>query len=246
MALTKVEYVDGVTVIYGQNLNDIQDAIIALENGGGGSSAFVVTYTAAGVGTATCDKTYSQIMAALQAKQEILAFYIANSTVAAQLTTVAIDPNNADILFTNAQNGGVTTLRHNSAGTITVSSNDGYVFRDQGVAHAGKFLVVGNDGNVTTKVQTEEVTVSTAGAVSQALDAGKIYHFTGAVSSLSLSLNSPSSGQLAQYHFDFESGSTPATVTLAGVTWPDGSFSPEASKRYEVDILNGYGVYLSW
>lgn len=91
-----------------------------------------------------------------------------------------------------------------------------------------------------------EVTISTAGAVSQALDAGKIYHFTGAVSSLSLTLNAATSGQLAQYHFDFESGSTATTVTLTGVTWPDGSFTPEANKHYEVDILNGYGVYLSW
>lgn len=91
-----------------------------------------------------------------------------------------------------------------------------------------------------------EVTVSTAGAVTQALDAGKIYHFTGAVSSLSLTLNAAASGQLAQYHFDFESGSTAATVTLTGVTWPDGSFTPEASKRYEVDILNGYAVVMAW
>jgi hypothetical protein len=91
-----------------------------------------------------------------------------------------------------------------------------------------------------------EVTISTAGAVSQALDAGKIYHFTGAVSSLSLTLNAAASGQLAQYHFDFESGSTATTVTLAGVTWAGGSFVPEASKRYECDILNGYGVWLAW
>jgi len=90
-----------------------------------------------------------------------------------------------------------------------------------------------------------EVTISTSGAVSQALDAGKIYHFTGAVSSLSLTLNA-ASGQIAQYHFDFESGSTPATVTITGVSWSGGSFAPEANKHYEVDILNGYGVYLSW
>lgn len=91
-----------------------------------------------------------------------------------------------------------------------------------------------------------EVTISTSGAVSQALDAGKIYHFTGAVTSMSLTLNAAASGQLAQYHFDFESGSTAATVTITGVTWSGGSFVPEASKRYECDILNGYGVYLSW
>lgn len=34
MALTKVVYTDNVTVIYAQNLNDIQDAIIALEQSG--------------------------------------------------------------------------------------------------------------------------------------------------------------------------------------------------------------------
>lgn len=91
-----------------------------------------------------------------------------------------------------------------------------------------------------------EVTISTAGAVTQALDAGKIYHFTGAVSSLSLTLNAAASGQIAQYHFDFESGSTAATVALTGVTWPDGSFTPEANKRYEVDILNGYAAVMAW
>lgn len=32
MALTKVTYVDDVTVISAQNLNDIQDEIIAIEN----------------------------------------------------------------------------------------------------------------------------------------------------------------------------------------------------------------------
>ena len=92
-----------------------------------------------------------------------------------------------------------------------------------------------------------EVTVSTAGAVTQALDAGKIYHFTGALSALTMTLNAAATGQIAQYHFDFDSGSTPPTVTLPnGVTMQGGTFTPEASKHYEVDILNGYGVYVAW
>lgn len=40
MALTKVVYVNGVTVITAENLNEIQDAIIALERGGGGTSDY--------------------------------------------------------------------------------------------------------------------------------------------------------------------------------------------------------------
>jgi hypothetical protein len=110
------------------------------------------------------------------------------------------------------------------------------------VADGSKVLGTASGGGSTIT----EVTISTAGAVSQALDAGKIYHFTGAVSSISLTLNAAASGQLAQYHFDFESGSTAATVTLTGITWPSGTFTPEANKRYEIDILNGYAVVASW
>ena len=92
-----------------------------------------------------------------------------------------------------------------------------------------------------------EVTVSTAGAVTQALDAGKIYHFTGALTSLTITLNAAGTGVIPQYHFDFDSGSTAPTVTLPGtVTMQGGTFTPEASKHYEVDILNGYGVSMAW
>lgn len=92
-----------------------------------------------------------------------------------------------------------------------------------------------------------QVTVSTAGAVTQALDPNKIYHFTGALTSLTITLNAASAGQLAQYHFDFDSGSTAPTVTLPGtVTMHGGTFSPEASKHYEIDILNNYGVSVAW
>ena len=91
-----------------------------------------------------------------------------------------------------------------------------------------------------------EVTVSTAGAVTQALDAGKIYHFTGALTALTITLNAPASGDLAQYHFDFLSGSTAPTLTMPNtVTMPD-SFTVEAGKRYEVDVLNNYGAVVSW
>ena len=91
-----------------------------------------------------------------------------------------------------------------------------------------------------------EVTVSTAGAVTQALDAGKLYHFTGALTALTITLNAPASGDPAQYHFDFLSGSTAPTLTMPDtVVMPD-SFTVEANKRYEVDVLNNYGAVVSW
>lgn len=101
-------------------------------------------------------------------------------------------------------------------------------------------------GKADTAVQpTTEVTVSTAGAVTQALDSGKIYHFTGALTSLTITLNAVASG-IAHYHFDFLSGSTAPTLTMpSAVKMPD-SFAVEASKRYEVDVLNNYGAVISW
>lgn len=91
-----------------------------------------------------------------------------------------------------------------------------------------------------------EVTVSTAGAVAQALDAETICRFTGALTALTITLNAPASGQLAHYRFDFNSGSTAPTVTIPNtVTMPSG-FTVEASKHYEIDILNGYGAVMAW
>ena len=105
--------------------------------------------------------------------------------------------------------------------------------------------VVTNELN-TKADKVTEVTVAAAGAVSQTLEAGKWYHFTGALTSLTITLTTPASGELAQYHFDFTSGSTAPTVTIPNtVTMPD-SFAVEANKRYEVDILDGYGAVQSW
>ena len=83
------------------------------------------------------------------------------------------------------------------------------------------------------------VTISTAGAVSQALDANKFYKFTGALTSLTLTLNA--STGLAVYAGKFTTGSgwgsnglsIPATVTEAV-----NNDEIEASKTYEFSIVD--------
>ena len=105
--------------------------------------------------------------------------------------------------------------------------------------------VVLDADDVGAEAKITEVTIATAGAVTQALDANKICHFTGALTSLTITLNAVASG-VAQYHFDFLSGSTAPTLTMPNtVTMPD-SFAVEANKRYEVDVLNNYGAVISW
>ena len=44
----------------------------------------------------------------------------------------------------------------------------------------------------------------------------------------------------------FTSGTTPTVVTLTGVTMPDDWEGAEASTVYEINIMNGYGLYTSW
>lgn len=97
----------------------------------------------------------------------------------------------------------------------------------------------------TTKADKVTVTtVSDAGAVSQALDAGKIYDFTGALTSLTITLNAATAP--AQYHFRFDSGSTAVSLTLPQTVVMPSGFQVEANKHYEIDILDGYGVAQSW
>ena len=96
------------------------------------------------------------------------------------------------------------------------------------------------------KTPCPEVTNSSTGAVSLALDPEKLYHFTGAITGLTITFNSATANQNAHYHFDFLSGATAATLTMPQtVTMPD-NFAVEANKRYEVDILNNYGTVMAW
>ena len=91
----------------------------------------------------------------------------------------------------------------------------------------------------------EEITVATDGAVTQTLEANKIYHFTStALTSLTITLAATS--DIAQYHFDFISPSTAVTLTLPSTVVMPENFSVNGNTRYEMDILNGYCVAQRW
>ena len=58
-----------------------------------------------------------------------------------------------------------------------------------------------------------------------------------------LSFTAPATGITA---IRFTSGTTPTVVTLNGITMPDDWSGAEASTTYEINVLNGYGVWQSW
>ena len=89
-----------------------------------------------------------------------------------------------------------------------------------------------------------EYTVS-GSTVTRALDPNRFYVF-GTVSSLTITFNTDAYSTMKEYHFRFTSGSTPTTLTLPNsVTMPSG-FQVEASKVYEISIVDNYGVYTAW
>lgn len=88
------------------------------------------------------------------------------------------------------------------------------------------------------------VTDSSIGNVTKTIESDKIYHFTGSgITALNLVLDNVGN---KHYHFDFISGTTPPTITIPGVSWVNGFFTPAANTEYEVDILDGMGVYAAW
>lgn len=97
-------------------------------------------------------------------------------------------------------------------------------------------------GGVYLSLLTEVVEVTTEGSVSQAMDAGKFYKFTGGtngVSSLTLTLNDGESGYLESYFGKFTTASAGCTLSLP-ITVSEASSNPTIAggKTYEFHIID--------
>ena len=166
-----------------------------------------------------------------------------------------------------AQNGGGGGGGDNPFPVGTQGQYAGYNASGAGVAISPDTTPTANSSKLITSGavysalnnkadKIEEVTVSTSGAVTQALNAETVYHFTSAaLTSLTVTLAAAASGEMAQYHFDFTSGATAATLTLPDTVKIDldgtagtgvVTYTMDANTRYEIDILNGYGVISEW
>ena len=90
----------------------------------------------------------------------------------------------------------------------------------------------------------EAVVVTGTDPVEASLAPEVLYDF-GNASAIDITLIAPTDNENAHYHFVFYSGVTPTTLDVGDVVMPD-DFEVEANTRYEVDILDGYGVVASW
>lgn len=248
------------TLTVGENTFDIRDGRIGdladLDTTDKSSVVAAINEAAQGGGTAgqfyaTYDETTSaEIEAAYQAgkivacKYSDRVYYLGyRGSATAHGFYCVIDGTSMTTVYRVYCNNGTWTNSSHSAIRKPSSPATGNVLKYDSSDWVAADL---SASDVGAEPATTEVTIPTAGAVTQALDAGKIYHFTGALTALTITLNAAASGQIAHYHFDFACGSTAPTVTIpATVTMPD-SNSFDASKRYEVDILNNYGAVMAW
>lgn len=151
-------------------------------------------------------------------------------------------PAGTDVAIIAVQSGGSTVYKYDAmSGFVDLS---GYIEKPASPI-AGDSLTF-NGAAWVALPKNVEVTISSAGEVTQAIDPGKIYHFTGALVALTITFNAPSAGQIAQYHFDFVSGASAVPLTLPStVVLPDG-WTTDVNTRYEVDVLDNYAVVASW
>lgn len=110
--------------------------------------------------------------------------------------------------------------------------------------------VNGNTGAVTlnaddvgAETAITEVTIATDGAVTQALAQNTWYHFTGDLTSLTVTASAPTAGR---YQFDFISGSTAPTLTIPDSWTIPNQFIIEPNARYKIVVEEGFMYLNKW
>ena len=73
------------------------------------------------------------------------------------------------------------------------------------------------------------------------------FHVWDTVDSLTLDLGTETEGILNEYFFQFESSETPTSLTLPNsIKWTDGVPEIKSGYIYQISILNGMGIALSF
>lgn len=123
---------------------------------------------------------------------------------------------------------------------LAQSVQDSLDLADTALQSAPVSSVNGRTGAVTGLQEELTVVSKTASDTSQTLAEDTFYIWP---TMSSLTITCPATG--GPYAFRFGSGSTATTLTMTGITMPD-SFTVEADRVYEINVLEGYGVATSW
>lgn len=252
MAYAKTVWVDGSDPftpaspgdpkINAANLNKIENELETLDNAisalGGD---FVVTATYAN-NAWSVDKTFAQIKAAYEggatcvlvmpslgyvyqigfvSSAAIVFFCESYSTANQRFTLYAFQINSLDVITLKSDN--LQKLLTFDATPTSASTNP--------VTSGGVYTALAGKEDVTTYPSESSTTYTLV--ENEVPDFGEV---------ATLTITCPLTGL---YGFTFESGSTATTLTMTGITMPD-DWTVEANTRYEISILNGYGLAQGW
>jgi len=174
---------------------------------------------------------------------------VATGTAGTPIATKSIVSNNSITITPSVTNttGYITGGTLNGiAVSVTASElvNGTLNIDDDGTYDVTNYASAEVNIDYSSKV-ISEITISSSGVVSQQLQPDTIYHFTStALTDLTLTFASVTS--TAQYHFDFISPSTAVNLTLPQSVNMPSNFTVEANTRYEIDVINNYGVFAEW
>lgn len=231
-----------------------------------GADVFVVTITLItnnGTTTYSADKTVAQIYAAWQAGRYIVCtdgdgFWNLSTCrpYSASFTNVNWEEINIIdqwVIYTEGSTQSVNVYHWNTQERLVSGTNIKTV-NNQSLLGSGNLtasdvgaMSTSHPANAITSVKIAEwdakadpvpiVTVSTTGAVTQALDPNKFYNFTGSPTSLTLTLNSGTG--LCIYAGKFTAGTGFSNLTLPStVKVADGAPSVEAGGVYEFSVMD--------
>ena len=154
---------DTVTMIYSTYYHiisiDRDEAPVTSVNGQTGAvtvpEPFFVTYSTSDMTTWTCDKTFAQITAAIAAGKQVVMLLSVAGTPFGQASSFLNFPTEIQVWVRLGPNTRYQ-ISHSDDNTVSVdefTENAAWieaVADNQGVSHAGEFLVVGSNGYVTT------------------------------------------------------------------------------------------------
>lgn len=125
--------------------------------------------------------------------------------------------------------GGAT-----DAGSVSYDETKTYKEGTVGAELTTQKNAIDQKADKTTYVTLSGTTVTQTGADNTMYLCGEL---------ATLSFTAPATGITA---IRFTSGTTPTVVTLNGITMPDDWTGAEASTTYEINVLNGLGVWQAW
>lgn len=233
MALQKVDYVNGETVITAENMNDIQDAIIELENATGDELFWAIYGSTTG----------AEVEAAMTAGTPVfLNYYGMTYSLVDSITAAGGDTTYHFALPIVTFGTGYISYEI----TLTGSSWAGPTQRK--IARTDSPSFTGTPKAPTAAAGTNTTQIATTAFVKTAIDnqLSAVYKAAGSVASIS-ALPSPSASYLG-YVYDVESAFTTTAdfVEGAGVDYPAGTdvaiiaVQSGGTTTYKYDALSGF------